>query len=186
MTETVHTIWLPFPVSTNNLFSQGVVNGKVRRFPSKKYKSWRREAIIRIKTARLPSLAGKVAVRIRLTPPSAARRDVDNYAKACLDALVEARVLGDDSQVQKLLSVWDHEASTPGAVIEIGPAVREREPLSPSERKHLVMLRRGGNRLVSPKARIPMSMRSLVAKGYVVELPGLIDGCPQGFAVSDA
>lgn len=185
MSDTSYTIWLPFPPSVNNLFSQGIVRGKVRRFPSKKYKAWRHEALVRIKAARLPSMAGHVAIRIGLTPPSSARRDVDNYAKAILDALVEARVIADDSQVQKLLCTWVHDGDQPGAVIEFGPASSERPALSKAERGALERLKRGGNRLVGPATRVSQAMRGLVEKGYVRELPGLIDNAPQGFAVAE-
>lgn len=187
----VQRVWLPFPPSVNNLFSQAQMKGKsgrmvTRRFPSKAYKSWRREALVLIKAARLAAYDGPVAVKIALTPPSAARRDADNYLKGPLDALVEMRVLADDSQVQKLLAAWDHAAERPGVVIEIGEmAADHRPPLTPSERVALARLKRAGNRLVGVKTRVTQVIRALVAKGYVRELPGLIDGAPQGFAVAE-
>ena len=56
------------------------------------------------------------------------------------------------------------------------------EPPKPTghERMELAKLRRAGTRLVSPKFR-GVTLQKLVAKGYVREIPGLIDGCPQGF-----
>lgn len=188
---TVQRLWLPFPPTVNNLFSQAQMRSKktgkmvTRRFPSKSYKAWQKQALVLIKVARLAPYAGPVAIRITLTPPSSARRDVDNYSKAILDALVEMRVLADDSQVQKLLAAWDHAGEKPGAIIEIGEASVEREALSAAERKMLAKIRRAGNRLVSPSTAVAKSLLSLVVKGYVRELPGLIDGEPQGFAVTE-
>lgn len=182
---TAHAIWLPFPPSVNNLFSQGMVKGRMRRFPSRKYKSWRKAAWVYIKSTRPPTFDGPVAVRITLTPPSSARRDVDNYSKAILDALVETRVLRDDSQVQALLSVWKHDASKPGALVEVGPTKAERPALTPCEREELQDLKRDGCALISPNRPVSALIKSLIQKGYVKEIPGLIEGVPQGYCVAD-
>ena len=47
-----------------------------------------------------------VRMLVTLFPPDKRRRDVDNYAKALLDSLVEAKVLVDDSQVRDLRLIW--------------------------------------------------------------------------------
>lgn len=47
--------------------------------------------------------ADRLAVAIELYPPDRRRRDVDNAAKAPLDALTHAGVWDDDSQIDKLL-----------------------------------------------------------------------------------
>ena len=66
-------------------------------------------------------LSARVRMFVALYPPDRRRRDVDNYAKALLDSLVEAGVLADDSQVDDLRLVWC--AATPGgrAVVTIRP-----------------------------------------------------------------
>ncbi len=66
-------------------------------------------------------LSARVRIVVALYPPDRRRRDVDNYAKALLDSLVEAGVLADDSQVDDLRLVW--YAATPGgrAVVTIRP-----------------------------------------------------------------
>jgi crossover junction endodeoxyribonuclease RusA len=124
VTPTEHKVWLPFPPSTNNLFTQGLVRGKVRRFPSRAYKAWRKEAVIRIIAARLPKFLDPVVVKLELTPRDNRPRDADNYAKPCLDALVEARVLQDDSNryVKAVVPFWRDPARQPGVVIFIRPA----------------------------------------------------------------
>lgn len=66
-------------------------------------------------------LSARVRMFVALYPPDRRRRDVDNYAKALLDSLVEAGVLADDSQVADLRLMWC--APTPGgkAVVAIRP-----------------------------------------------------------------
>jgi crossover junction endodeoxyribonuclease RusA len=109
------SVWLPFPPSVNNLFAQGVVKGKVRRFPSKTYKAWRKQALLHIMAARIRRFEEPVVVKLELTPRDNRPRDADNYSKAVLDALVAARVLPDDSNVYvKAVSAWFAPASASG------------------------------------------------------------------------
>jgi len=180
----VHHIWLPMPLSVNNLFAHGNVKGRTRRFPTSKYKAWRKEAVMRIRVARLPRFAGPVAVKLTVTAPDARPRDIDNYSKCILDSLVDAGVLIDDSQVQKLLSSWDHSGEV-GAVVEIAECGSERAPLTPAERRELSKLRQDGPKIVTPTARISRTTKTLIEKGYVEELPGLFDGVPQGFVATE-
>ena len=49
-----------------------------------------------------PQLDTRLAVVIRLSPPDKRRRDIDNSAKAILDALMHAGVYRDDSQIDDL------------------------------------------------------------------------------------
>lgn len=56
----------------------------------------------------------------------------------------------------------------------------KRETLTKREKAMLQRLRKKGYRLVSPTFN-SITMSSLVEKNYVRELPGLIDGMPQGF-----
>ena len=122
MTETVHTIYLPFPPSTNNIFSQGIVNGKVRRFPSRQYKSWRHEAIVRIRSQRIPTFREPVVIKLALTPRDGRRRDASNFVKPVEDALVEAGLLIDDSQryVKSVIPYWcDPDPAHEGVLVTI-------------------------------------------------------------------
>jgi crossover junction endodeoxyribonuclease RusA len=102
----MQTFELPFPPSLNNCFSQGLVGGRVRRFPSKRYRAWRREAAALLGIKKFKSLTGPVIVHIDLTQPDKRRRDVDNFIKPLLDAIVSAGVLYDDSQVVRVTSAW--------------------------------------------------------------------------------
>src|SRR5262245_32464032 len=122
--------WLPFPPSTNNLFTQGVVRGKVRRFPSRRYKAWREEATVRIRAAwrTHPPYAVPVVVKLELTPRDSRPRDADNYAKPILDALVASHVLTDDSNrhVKAVIPYWENPSDTAGVIVTIRPAKNVR------------------------------------------------------------
>lgn len=176
---------LPFPPSVNNLFSQGIVRGKVRRFPSKPYKAWRRAALLLIQAARLPAFSEPVVVKLSLTAPDARPRDADNYAKAVLDALVEMHVLqGDDSRyVKAVVPMWMNDAPEPGVAVEVRLARDVGRPaLTSRERRALEELQRKGLTLLSSTQSIKPTIRKLIDAGYVRELPGLFDGAPpQGY-----
>lgn len=126
MRETItQKIWLPYPPSLNNLFAHGPVqarNGKtvVRRFVSKPYRKWRKEAETLIKLARLKPVVGPEAeVVISIKPPDRRKRDRDNYRKAILDALTRCGVWPDDDIVDSAPVEWDHERKAVGAIVTI-------------------------------------------------------------------
>lgn len=116
-------LWLPgYPVTTNHLFASAVVSGKIRRFPTKAYKTWRQEAVYRLRSAaktrgKFPS--GEVELRLTLTPPDRRKRDASNAIKPLEDALVEAGVLGDDSQIKRLVVEMGRSAPASGILIRI-------------------------------------------------------------------
>lgn len=178
--------WLPFPPSVNNLFSQGVVRGKIRRFPARSYKAWRDEAIVRIRAAwrAKPPYAVPVVVKIELTPRDSRARDADNYAKPILDALVAARVLADDSNrwVKAVVPYWENPAATFGAIVSIRPAENTRKPaLSADERALLSRVQALELQVIPPGWKHPAALWGLIEKGYVETIPGLIEGVPQGY-----
>lgn len=187
--STPYSIVLPWPPSVNSLFSQGIVKGKVRRFPTSKYKRWRHDAVILIRASRPPGFTEPVVVKIELTPPDCRARDADNFCKPILDALVEARVIPDDSNVwvKAVMPYWANPSRPSGVTVTIRLANPEtiRPMLTGSERVALGRLKRGGCRLVTPSETIGVTLRALVAKGYARELPGLLEGVPQGFVPID-
>ena len=96
-------LMLPFPVSTNNLFA-----GKTKRFPSRRYKTWRTEAGAALAAQRpLPSFSEPVEVTLSIGKPDGRKRDLDNLFKAPLDLLVEFGVLVDDQLIHRLSASWD-------------------------------------------------------------------------------
>ena len=130
MTErsTSWSLWLPFPLSSNNLFAHRIVPGKgyAMRYPTPAYRRWRREAEVRIIAARIPMMREPVVVKLELTPPNNRRRDADNFSKGVIDALVAARVLPDDNSdwVKAVIPYW-LDAHKPTAGVRVTLRVAE-------------------------------------------------------------
>lgn len=82
-------------------------------YSPKEYKEWQAEAAAALKAVKAPEVPFEgpvvVGIDIRVTQPKTTKLphpkpDVDNYAKAVLDALtVDGRFWRDDSQVQTLI-----------------------------------------------------------------------------------
>lgn len=95
---------LPFPPSLNTYWRHVVMGRAARVLISKEGRAYREavgQAIMQQRPGRLPG-ERKLCVRMVIQPPDARRRDLDNYAKAVLDALTHAGVWGDDFQIDKL------------------------------------------------------------------------------------
>lgn len=181
-------VWLPFPPSVNNLFSQGVVKRKIRRFPSKQYKAWRKQAEMLIMAARFKPFTVPVVIRLALTPKDSRPRDADNYNKPVIDALVNMRVLpGDDSQHVKAVSAYwlNTNPKDAGVMVFIRPAKMEdkRPELKAVERKMLERWQREPQRLVAPQYKPGKTLSALIEKGYIEALPGLLNDTPQAYRV---
>lgn len=91
-----------------------------RAFYPHSYQAWREEAIMRLRNAwklmkERRSLGPQVALSIELSPKKATlhigpakaernslRGDLDNYAKALMDVIVDAGILDDDARVTEL------------------------------------------------------------------------------------
>lgn len=104
------TVELPFPPSVNKLWRNAG-----RTLLSADARAFYRLAVFQIhKNLRgHKTITAPVAVKIMLYPPNRARRDLDNYAKATLDALKKAKVFTDDSLVHDLHLAWG-EIKKPG------------------------------------------------------------------------
>lgn len=88
------TFTIPVPPSANALWRAVPGKGVLK---SKQYRAWLQEAQgVLLEHAWNGIRFGKEPVRIRIVPPFNARRDIDNYGKATLDALVHANVLHSD------------------------------------------------------------------------------------------
>jgi crossover junction endodeoxyribonuclease RusA len=73
------------------------------RFIGAKGKAFRAEVLARWYEARLQGFGrSRLSVSILLHPGDRRRRDIDNTAKAILDALAHARVFEDDEQIDEL------------------------------------------------------------------------------------
>lgn len=97
---------LPFPPSVNRYWRHVGMGGGVRVLLSRegrRYKDAVKAAVLaRVGEGREP-LTGRLVVDVRLYPPDRLRRDIDNFGgKALLDALTDAGVWQDDSQLDEL------------------------------------------------------------------------------------
>jgi crossover junction endodeoxyribonuclease RusA len=108
---------LPFPPSTNTYWRHVVLGKSARTLISKRGRVYRQAVAdeVLVALSSVSALAGPLACELELYPPDARRRDVDNYAKALLDALDHADVYGDDSQIRDL-RIRMHPKSPPGRV----------------------------------------------------------------------
>src|SRR5262245_8603298 len=89
---------LPYPPSINHYWRRvgprTLISREGRRF---------RQSVLAILAAmRIRPLPGHLCVQVEIHPPDERRRDVDNVAKALLDALQHGGAYVDDSQVIKL------------------------------------------------------------------------------------
>ena len=90
--------WLPWPPSVNRYWR----HGRGRTYIAKPGAQYRQE-VHRLTTGILyEPLAGRLCVRLTAFPPDNRLRDIDNIAKALLDAL-EGRVFVNDSQIDHLI-----------------------------------------------------------------------------------
>ena len=115
------TLQLPFPPTTNNLYANAD-RGR-GRFPTKPYKAWRERAAVAIRRQAPVRIYGAVIVNIQLGRPDRRPRDLDNYLKAPLDALVQHELIQDDSKIEALSIAW---GSVPGATVRVWAYTGER------------------------------------------------------------
>src|SRR6185503_10694718 len=89
-------VWLtlPWPPALNNLYPQC---GK-RRVLSRKGKAYK-DAVAVIAREQGSHVTGRLSISIYVNPPDRRKRDLDGLWKIVLDALGDAGVYGDDSQI---------------------------------------------------------------------------------------
>lgn len=110
------TVELPVPPSTNNLFATNSKTG--RRFPSKEYDAWRKEAAQMLMAQRARVAIGPVAITITVQE---GRGDIDNRIKAVIDCLVLNGIIDGDTS-KTVRSVTARWGDVVGALVEIAPA----------------------------------------------------------------
>jgi len=108
----IHLI-LPWPPSVNGYWR----SYRGRQIISKRGRNYRTAVAVEAANAGLvgANIAGPVKVSIELHPPTLRRYDVDNFAKAPLDALTHAKVWLDDEQVHEL-TLKKCEKTKPGFI----------------------------------------------------------------------
>lgn len=95
-------IELPYPPSVNRYWRNIAVGKKPRTLISRQGRDYRDEVLCLLRGDNRPMLTCKIAVTIEVFQPDKRRRDLDNIAKAPLDALTHAGVWLDDSQIDEL------------------------------------------------------------------------------------
>lgn len=99
---------LPWPPSVNHYWRHVTIGRHVRTLISAKGRLYKREVGVSVlahaantKTRHIEFM-GRLEVSLELYPPDRRNRDIDNSTKAVLDALTDAHVWRDDSQVDEL------------------------------------------------------------------------------------
>jgi crossover junction endodeoxyribonuclease RusA len=93
---------LPFPPSTNRIWRSVCVRGRPRVLLSREGRAFRQAVREVLQGQHVQALTGRLYVRMDAHPPDNRRRDLDNLQKSILDALQQAGVYLDDSQVDDL------------------------------------------------------------------------------------
>lgn len=115
------TLLVPFPPSVNTYWrtfrGRMILSAKARQYRQDVIASLRPDPDSRSTIRPLTCL---LAVTVSMHPPDKRRRDVDNYAKALLDAMKYAGIYEDDSQIVTLTTRWDYKAVPKGmAAVQI-------------------------------------------------------------------
>ena len=130
------TMTLSFPPSVNHYWrhvamplGKGRKGYSVRSMISAKGREYK-QTVCREVLAQRAHLGITTPVRmyIAFCPTDRRRRDVDNYAKALFDSLVEAKVLEDDSLIRDLRLVWGEVTPGGRAVVTIRKMAVPPEP----------------------------------------------------------
>lgn len=95
------SLYLPYPPSVNSLFP-----GKQRRYKSRAYEAWIREAHGMLMQQSIKRFTTPVEVEYKFGKPDKRKRDLDNIFKAPNDFLVAAGVISDDSLIHRIAGEW--------------------------------------------------------------------------------
>lgn len=94
----VVNVELPWPPALNNLYANTDC-GRVLRKPGKAYKH---AVLAAVEEQGIEHVVGRLTVEVWAHPPTQRKRDLDGLFKVMLDALGEAGVFEDDSQIDHL------------------------------------------------------------------------------------
>jgi len=89
---------LPYPPSVNHYYRRV----GTRTLISREGRAYRETVVSILAALGVQPLLGKLNVQVELFPPDRRRRDVDNTAKALLDALEHGNAYENDSQIVRL------------------------------------------------------------------------------------
>jgi Holliday junction resolvase RusA-like endonuclease len=110
---------LPLPPTSNHRLIPAKVGGRTRLITSKEMREWKKKAHELLAWhPEIPCVMG-YRIHIYIYWPDRRKRDIDGPVKVCLDALVRAGILVDDSFV-RYLTVQDMTTQRQGDDIEPG------------------------------------------------------------------
>ncbi|MBA8886134.1 crossover junction endodeoxyribonuclease RusA [Dokdonella fugitiva] len=127
------TLHLPFPPSVNHYWRTAVRQGKASPYVSAQGKAYRKAVKRALGKERMAGrlaepLRSRLAVTVGLFAPTGARYDIDNRMKGLLDALTDAEVWEDDSQVDRLVIERGEVIEGGGCVVVIRTRAGETTP----------------------------------------------------------
>lgn len=97
------TLHLPWPPTTNTLFTVTRNRGSQRLVMTAAGRAYRAKALAAITQQKPPRYGTqRLSVTLLMHPPTKQKRDLANFEKSPIDALVFARVFDDDSQIDIL------------------------------------------------------------------------------------
>lgn len=111
------TLVLPWPPSVNTYWRR-VGNRTVLSRRAREYRAAAVAACLEQSAPRLGT--ARVRVTVVVYPPDRRARDLDNTLKGLLDALVYARVLDDDSQIDELIITRAYPEPKGRVIVTIG------------------------------------------------------------------
>lgn len=118
MTSKTLVLVLPFPPSVNTYWG---FHGS-HRFLTNKAKVFKSEVAHQFKLSNCQGLSVlRLKVMVELCAPDKRIRDLDNYAKSLLDALCQASVFDDDSQIDHLTLVRGKLTKGGQCIVSIQP-----------------------------------------------------------------
>lgn len=114
------SVELPRPPSVNAMFATDFKTR--RRFDTKEYRAWKKEAAQMLMAQRARCAIGPVEITITVEEIARYPSDVDNRIKATLDCLVENGIIDGDTAktVRSITARWGNVV---GALVEIRPAL---------------------------------------------------------------
>ena len=107
---TAATYTLPKPISVNRL------KGPKSSHLSKRYREWKAEAEKMLREAGVFHIGGRVCVEIEIPPTS--KIDLDNGAKAVIDALEKSGAIDNDRNVRRVVI---REGDLPATIAHVSP-----------------------------------------------------------------
>lgn len=103
------------PPTANRRLAQG----KKGWIPNRKYAAWKSNAVSELAdVGALEEPLGGYVIKLTFWFPDRRKRDLDNYIKAPLDALVDAGVIVDDSKVSCIMAMKGPEMNLDGCSLD--------------------------------------------------------------------